>query len=403
MSILTYSQNASIASPYSRYGYGELQSASMGATKSMGGIGYGVYSNKVINPMNPASYSSIDSLTFMLNFAGSGTVNGVSSGKETFNKFKGQVEYVAFQLPLCKFIGLSVGLMPYTLVGYDYSKTDNSMHNYITGDSITTVKQAFTGSGGFTQVYLGIAFDILDRVSIGVNGKYMFGNVTHTRTVTFPNHPLYTTTIQEKNLHCTTFLCDVGVLYHQPIKKDELTIGATYSIKLPMLIDSQIRTVTNYTTEDNTKYSFDFPHTIGVGATYRFLDKVWLGADFQWCDFSSARYYSVTDTLKSNFKISVGVEYTPRAGSKKYGENMRFRLGANYGKAYTKINGYYYDEFAITAGLGFPLFNAMSTINVFLEYGHRGGISTIGLAEDYFKFGLDISLNERWFVKRRLN
>ncbi len=375
----------------------------MGSTKSMGGIGFGVYSNRVINPMNPASYSSIDSLTFMLNFAGSGTVNGVNSGSETFNKFKGQVEYVAFQLPLCRFIGLSVGLMPYTLVGYDYSKTDNSMHNYLTEDSITSVKQNFTGYGGLTQVYLGIAFDILDRVSIGVNGKYMFGNVTHTREVSFPSNALNVSTYQQKILHCTAFLCDFGVLYHQPIKEDELTIGAAYSVKLPMHIDSQIRTSTQRVADDNTSYSFDFPHTIGVGATYRFDNKVWFGADFQWCDFSSARYYSLTDTLKSNFKIAVGVEYIPKLGSKKYGENMRFRLGANYGKSYAKINGYCYDEFAVTAGLGFPLFNAMSTINLFLEYGHRGGVSTIGLAEDYFKFGLDISLNERWFVKRRLN
>ncbi len=375
----------------------------MGATKSMGGIGYGVYSNKVINAMNPASYSSIDSLTFMLNFAGSGIVNGVSSGSETFNKFKGQIEYVALQVPLCRFIGVSVGLVPYTLVGYDYSKTDGSLHNYITPDSTTTVQQSFSGSGGFTQVYLGIAFDILDRVSIGVNGKYMFGNVTQTREVSFPKHPLYISTYQQNVLHCTTFLCDVGVLYHQPIKKDELTIGATYSVKLPMHIDSQIKTVTHRESDDNTRYNFDFPHTIGVGATYRFLDRVWLGADFRWSDFSDARYYSVTDTLKTNFKVAVGVEYIPRAGSKKYVENMRFRFGANYGKSYTKVNGYYYDEFAITAGLGFPLFNAMSTINLFFEYGHRGGVKTIGLAEDYFKFGLDISLNERWFVKRRLN
>ncbi|MCQ2335806.1 MAG: hypothetical protein MJ010_01315 [Paludibacteraceae bacterium] len=403
MSTLAYSQNALIASPYSRYGYGELQSASMGSTKSMGGIGYGVYNRRVINPMNPASYSSVDSLTFMLNFAGSGTVNGVSSGKETLNKCKGQVEYVAIQLPLCKFVGVSVGLVPYTLVGYDYSKTDTSMRNYITENGKTTVKQDFTGYGGLTQVYLGIAFDILDRVSVGVNGKYMFGNVTHTRTVSYPDASLYVGTYQQKVLHCTTFLCDVGVLYHQPIKNDELTIGATYSIKLPMTIDSQIKTVTQHITEDNTKYKFDFPHTIGFGATYRFGDKVWFGADFQWCDFSSARYYSVKDTLKSNFRIAAGVEYIPKLGSKKYGENMRFRIGANYGKSYAQINGYYYDEFAITAGLGFPLFNAMTTINLFLEYGHRGGVKTIGLVEDYFKFGIDISLNERWFVKRRLN
>ena len=60
-------------------------------------------------------------------------------------------------------------------------------------------------------------------------------------------------------------------------------------------------------------------------------------------------------------------------------------------------------EFAITAGVGLPLFNNLTTINVFVEYGHRGGLKSVGLVEDYFTFGLDIALNERWFVKRRLN
>ena len=116
-------QNLTTASPYSRYGYGEIQSMSIGATRSMGGIGYGIRDNRVINPMNPASYSSIDSLTFMLNIAGSGTVNGVSSGSEIYNQFRGRVEYVALQVPVYKFIGFSIGVMPFSSVGYLYSST----------------------------------------------------------------------------------------------------------------------------------------------------------------------------------------------------------------------------------------------------------------------------------------
>lgn len=399
--VLVFSENLNVASPYSRYGYGDLQPMSVGPAKSMGGLGYGIRDHRFINPMNPASYSSIDSLTFMMNFALSGTVNGISNGSQVYNQFRGKVDYVTFQFPVYKFIGLSFGIMPFSCVGYKYSQTDSIPDVTLPGKN-TPIKQSFEGSGGFTQVYLGISFDIMNRVSVGVNGRYMFGEISHARSATFEDKPIFNATRQSHYTNVSSFLCDLGLLYHQPIKKDELVIGATYSFKLPMPMTSQIVTQTNSQVTDDSKYDFDYPMTVGVGVSYKFLNRVVAGVDFEWRDWSKARYFSVSDTLKTTYRVAAGVEYVNKPGSKKYGENLRYRLGFNYGKSYTKINGYTYDEFAITAGLGFPLFNNLTTLNVYLEYGHRGNINQVGLVEDYFKFGLDISLNERWFVKRKL-
>ena len=58
-------------SPYTRYGYGDLSNRSFGAGRSMGGVGIGLRSSKQINPMNPASYSSMDSMTFLFDFGAS--------------------------------------------------------------------------------------------------------------------------------------------------------------------------------------------------------------------------------------------------------------------------------------------------------------------------------------------
>lgn len=394
-------ENLNVASPYSRYGYGNLQSMSIGPARSMGGLGYGIRDHRVINPMNPASYSSIDSLTFMMNFAGSGTVNGIGNGSDVYNQFRGQIDYVAFQFPIYKFIGLSFGVMPFSSVGYRYS-SKYTMQDVIRPDTVTSVQQSFEGSGGFTQVYLGLSFDILNRVSIGANGRFMFGKIYHSRAVTFPDESLYNPTVQSHEMYSTSFLCDVGILYHQPIKKDELIIGATYSFKLPMNIKSETTTITNEGVYDRSIYDFDYPMTIGAGVSYKWRNNLMVGVDFEWRDWSHARYFGITDTLKTTNRIAAGIEYAYKVGSKKYGENLKYRLGFQYGNSYTNINGHRYDEFSITAGLGFPLFNNLTTMNVFFEYGHRGNIKTVGLTEDYFTFGLDISLNERWFVKRKL-
>ena len=52
-------------SPYTRYGFGQLSDQSFGNSKAMGGIAYGLRNGLHINAANPASYSAVDSLTFL--------------------------------------------------------------------------------------------------------------------------------------------------------------------------------------------------------------------------------------------------------------------------------------------------------------------------------------------------
>ena len=68
-------------SPYTRYGYGDLSDQSFGNSRAMGGIAFGLRDGAQINPLNPASYTAIDSLTFLfeggvslqnMNISGSG-------------------------------------------------------------------------------------------------------------------------------------------------------------------------------------------------------------------------------------------------------------------------------------------------------------------------------------------
>ena len=52
-------------SPYTRYGFGQLADQNFGNSKAMGGIAYGLRNGYQINASNPASYTAIDSLTFL--------------------------------------------------------------------------------------------------------------------------------------------------------------------------------------------------------------------------------------------------------------------------------------------------------------------------------------------------
>ena len=393
---------AGTASPFSRYGYGEFQNPVSGALLSMGGVGYGMRTNKVINPSNPASYTSIDSLTFMMDLGLSGVIDGSKTEAGRNTQFAGNIDYVAFQMPLAKWAAISFGVNPLTIVGYEYRFTDvQPSYNY--EDSLK-VSQYFYGKGGITQVYLGLSFDIYDRVAIGVNGRYLFGNIFHYRDVKFPDESLFKPTMYQNAIYVSAWECDFGIQYHQPIGKDDmLVIGGTYSMKLPMKNTTEITSTTNITNMDTISYEFEYPQTAGVGVSYLWNNRLLIGADVTWMQLSKVKYYSQENVFTDRFVYALGFEYVHNIDSKSYVELMRFRLGANYSNSYAKVNGCDYNKWAITCGIGFPLPNTKTTLNLHLEYGQQGSIKNIGLVEQYGKIGIGVSLNERWFVKRRFN
>ena len=52
-------------SPYTRYGYGQLAEIGSANSRAMGGTAYALRDPLHVNSANPASYSAVDSLTFI--------------------------------------------------------------------------------------------------------------------------------------------------------------------------------------------------------------------------------------------------------------------------------------------------------------------------------------------------
>jgi long-subunit fatty acid transport protein len=180
-----------------------------------------------------------------------------------------------------------------------------------------------------------------------------------------------------------------------------LVLGGTYTMKLAMNNKTEITSTTNIQDFDDKSYEFDYPQTVGAGVSYLWNNRLLIGADVTWMELSKAKYYSQEDVFTDRFVYALGAEYVHNPLSKNYAEQMRFRLGANYSNSYVKVNGSDYNKWAISCGIGFPLPNTKTTLNLHLEYGQQGSVKNIGLVEQYGKIGIGVSLNERWFVKRR--
>lgn len=400
LSVVMIAQN-STNSPYTRYGYGQLEDDCFSRSQAMGGTSIGLRTKNSINSANPASYSSIDSTSFIFEMGVSGLLSNFRSGNSQNTTFTGNLDYIALQSPITKWMGLSAGLIPFSYVGYNYNYTDSLLIPF--EDEYNVYDKTYYGTGGISQVYLGLSFDIADHLALGVNGYYMFGNINHFKAVSYSTSELSTTnTIMQSNLFIRSFNTRFGLQYHETIgDKHKFTIGAIYEFCSGMNGTFEQTTTGTDTIKINSSELFEMPSLYGGGFTYTYDDRLTFGADFTLQEYSKALYYGKRDTLANRMKIALGAEYIHNPRGRDYIDRMAWRLGANYRNSYATVNGIQASEFSITCGVGLPLRTSKTVINVNFEYGNIGGMAAT-LKENYIKFGLNFALNETWFIKAKV-
>jgi len=399
LSISTVSITAqnSTNSPYTRYGYGDLANRSFGAGRSMGGVGIGLRSSKQINPMNPASYSQMDSMTFLFDFGASGQLSWFDDGTNKQNDVNGNVEYMAMQFPLHKQVAMSAGLMPYSHVGYRYGayKTEE-------GQSYT---ETFSGTGGLNQLYAGLSIDIWEkRLSVGSNINYLFGSNTHTsQTVYIPSNST-TSITREKMFKVSDVTFDLGLQYTHPLNKaDNIIVGLTYQPKKRINSDTYETIASSETTRDTIPgLVYDLPAGYGIGVSYVKENKLMAVADFSFQQWNKATFEGKSNEFNNRAKIAVGAEYLPNLYSRPFFNRVRYRAGVSYTNSYVKIEDGGYKEFGATVGIGLPISDARSFINLSFEYVKIKPDYKTMIDESYMRMTLSYTFNEYWFFKMKL-
>ena len=401
LAVGAWAQNAT-SSPSSRFGYGELNNNLPGAYRAMGGVGVGMRSNKVINPAQPASYTACDSLTFMFDIAGSLLYTNYGDANGTTNRMNGNLEYMTLQFPLWRrYIAMSVGVNPYSAVGYKFALNDSLKQDDPTlpGDEyVYHHTKAYSGEGGFTQVYGGLSFNICDWVALGANIYYMFGDVTQRRSLHFTNAALDSVS-QVDNLNANSLRLRYGMQVFHTFGKHTINLGAVYEHKqaFSRMSYEQLETTTNDTVATMSG-GFEMPMMYGVGLSYDYANRLLVGVDYQFQDWAHAAYFGEDKGLNSRHRWAVGLEYRNDPTSRKYVDRMLWRVGANYATSYT--NSYNQPELGVSLGVGLPLRTTGTVINTTLEYGRRGGSNV--LTENYLRLVISASISEHWFFKRKL-
>ena len=102
--------------------------------------------------------------------------------------------------------------------------------------------------------------------------------------------------------------------------------------------------------------------------------------------------------------LSLGGFYIPDYASfNRFFNRVVYRTGVYFEKTGLNINDQSINEFGISFGLGIPAGGLFSNINTSFEFGKRGTKKADLIEETFTNVHISLSLNDRWFIKRKYN
>ena len=406
---LNLSAQVNIDSPYSRYAIGELYQSTDPLVMAMGGMSLAYRSPYIVNYSNPASYTAFDSLSFVfqggINSKFVTLKNNEISSKANYTS----LSYLIFGFPVTRWWRTSLGILPYSKVGYDVHAEENN-------EQIGNIEYIYNGSGGVNRFYWGNGFRVNKKLSLGFNFSYLFGDIKKSRAVTFPdtiyrydfkiaNHTLVNDVLFDYGLQYSTKLkndltLDAGLVFCNSVKVKtrETQLAATYvtSVSGGEYIKD---TVESY---PESIGNIVLPTSFGIGLILRKDDKWLVGMDYYWQNWNKYSSFGKKDSLDNSMQISIGTQFTPKKSSlSKFWERTNYRFGLKFAKSYVEVNNEQLKKFGISFGLGLPLKRSSSTMNSAVEFGRIGTTDKNLIQENYVQISFGISIYERWFFKKK--
>jgi hypothetical protein len=406
LSLVSFAQEGT-SSPYSFYGIGDVRFKGTIENTSMGGMSV-IPDSIHMNIVNPAMYSSLKLTTYAI--GGTFSVNKLKTDSQSEKAQRTALDYLAIGIPLKK-LGIAYGLIPYSSVGYNIKSSSTDL-NSIRTDSYNK------GDGGVNKVFLGFGYQITKDLSIGADAQYNFGQInTQNISILYDSNgsPIQNATKELNKSNANGVNFNTGISFKTKINKkltlfssgtftpeSNLNLGNTRTISLVQTISGVVGDPVDITVP-STKLKLPSKITFGIGVGD--VKKWSIGTEVTLQNSSNFgnRFSDISNvTYQNASKFTVGGYFIPNYKSfSKYFSRIVYRGGFRYENTGLVINNTPIKDGALTLGLGMPLKGAFSNVNIGFELGERGTKSAGLVSEQYMNFNIGLSLNDRWFVKRK--
>ena len=394
-------------SPYSVFGPGQLHQGGTSWNRGMGGVGIAARNHRFINILNPASMTARDSLSFMADFGLDGRISLFTEGGKKALNTTINIDDFVISFPMWRHSAFMVGLTPVSDVGYNIAYTEADVY---------TGKRSFssTGNGGIYQVFAAAAVTLWDRLSLGAQASYNFGNINKKASIVNEDES-YRTTVSGDSLQVHAFIGKLGLQYEQPVSRQSfLTLGVTYKFSAPISgyhiyyreLGSYFRQRNAATLKDSGLRMGD---ELGVGLSFRRSDTFLAEVDYTRTNWATSRMDQVSGFANVGdvvFAPSVGqafragVEFTPNRNDIRYFfRRCTYRVGAYFDQSYYTVDGAHVNAVGLTLGMTLPVFRWYNGLSLGVDFGRRG-LATSQVKETYFGFNLGMNIFDIWFQKR---
>lgn len=407
-------------SPYTRFGIGEINRNGFNNSKAMGGLSTGLRINNQINYMNPAAISAQDTMSFIFDLGLDGIFKDMKSTTNSANYNDFGFNHLAISFPIKRWWFASLGVTPYSKIGYNIQQLDE----YAPIDTVN-MHYDYYGNGGITQLFMSNSFKIGKNLAFGVNINYLFGSIEQYNQAYLDKSDSYATVVAD-NISLKKLTFDFGVQYYNEIAdKYFYVIGMTYSNKINFNSSkkSSVLMTENYSLYDvnvidylahyasvfdtissskTNNYKVNIPARYSIGFTTGIKNKLVVGFDYSYQDWSNIESLNINDNFGTDENFNFGLEYIPNKFSlKNYYKRINYRAGMYLNNSYLKLNGEQIKNYGISFGLGLPISNQRTSINLSCSFGRRGTTANGLIEENYTAFGINLTLYDFWFFKRK--
>jgi len=394
------------ASPYSYYGIGSARFKGTNDIVNMGGIS--VYSDSThINVLNPASFSNQLVTTFQIGLTSSFYKLNVATDTEQAKKTT--FDYLVMGFPVSKKVGVSVGLLPQSAVGYRL-KSDTR--------SVNDLTKQYQGKGGVNKVFLGAGYKISPKLSVGMDFQYLFGIIDTQSDVLNQNIIYGSREVNQSNLSGVAVNAGLNFKTKFTSKLDFFS-SLTYAPEAKLNSDN-IRNVSLVSALANgsiisasadsevnvpdTKLIVPSKLAIGAGLGNR---KWFLGGDVAFSGTGNQvnRFENYSNvSFENGVKVAIGGFIIPKFDSfNSYLQRVTYRGGFKFENTGLVINNTAIKDKSVTLGFGLPISGTFSSMNLGIEYGSRGTTRNGLIKEDYFSINIGLLFNDKWFRKTLYN
>ncbi|KAB1151690.1 hypothetical protein F7018_18085 [Tenacibaculum aiptasiae] len=411
LSTITITAQRNSASPYSYFGIGESFEAVTVEQASMGGIGVALKDTHRLNFTNPASNADLRAATYGI--GGSLSFLTVKEGNQSQSGNSTNLRYLALGFPIGKKAGMSLGLQPFSSVGY--SLLDNKDPNNVT---------LYRGEGGASKIYASFGMYAFKGFSLGIEAGFIFGNLTN--SILNQRVNVVFATRQEEKTQLRGGQFKFGAQYKRELKnKLQLYSGASVTLESNLSANGSERMYSLAFSSAGQEIPKDvlFNRNVSgdVSVPLKSVFGFGLGKENKWYVGVNQQFQSALSTsssivanggvykYESSNKFSLGGYYIPKINSiSSYWDRVVYRAGfrmedtglqVRTNNEFTSVK-----DFGINVGLGLPLPRQLSTLNIGFEYGQKGTTNNNLIKENYFNIRLSLSLNDiNWFKKRQID